>query len=328
MKFIPPLCVLRWLACLCPWAVMAADPAARTAVIPPELPGVRSFTAPGLQNAFMLGTNFLSGGTPEGDAAFAALQKLGVKTIVSVDGAPPDVETARRHGMRYVHLPHGYDGINADLQVQLARAAALPGPVYVHCHHGCHRGPTAVAVMCMSKEGWPAERAGLWLKVAGTATHYTGLYEVVENYRPPTAAELQALPAQLPERARVSGLVDAMVALDETWERLKAVRAAGYRTPAHQPDLVPASEAVIFREHNREARRLPEAAHHGTDFIGRFKAAEREGRELEKLLRQFAVTASPELRQQLDRRFDAIAVTCSSCHKAYRDKAGRKLIGK
>ena len=41
--------------------------------------------------------------------------------------------------------------------------AALPGPVFVHCHHGMHRGPAAAAVCAMSKEGWDRRQALAWL---------------------------------------------------------------------------------------------------------------------------------------------------------------------
>ncbi len=40
---------------------------------------------------------------------------------------------------------HG--GISRDQSLTIARAVQdLPGPVFIHCHHGKHRGPTA-AVM-------------------------------------------------------------------------------------------------------------------------------------------------------------------------------------
>src|SRR5262245_55603645 len=65
-----------------------------------------------LPNAFRIHAKVMSGGLPAGEAAFAELAELGVKTIISVDGAKPDVMAAERHGLRYVHLPHGYDGIS------------------------------------------------------------------------------------------------------------------------------------------------------------------------------------------------------------------------
>src|SRR5688572_16858773 len=92
-------------------------------------PGVKPLPDPaGVHNLFVLGTNVYSGSTPEGEEGFAALEKLGVKTIISVDGAKPDVALAKKYGMRYVHLPHGYDGISTNLQLHLVKVGEeLPG---------------------------------------------------------------------------------------------------------------------------------------------------------------------------------------------------------
>src|SRR4051812_33660083 len=65
----------------------------------------------GIENAFRLSPRLYSGSQPEGARSFAALRDLGIRTIVTVDGSMPDVETARKFGLRYVHLPVGYDGI-------------------------------------------------------------------------------------------------------------------------------------------------------------------------------------------------------------------------
>src|SRR5947208_13492334 len=69
----------------------------------------RPMTAAGIANLFRLGDRVFSGAQPEGPEGFASLRRLGVTTILSVDGARPDVEAARRAGLRYVHLPIGYD---------------------------------------------------------------------------------------------------------------------------------------------------------------------------------------------------------------------------
>lgn len=287
-------------------------------------PGVKPLPdPPGIDNLFLLGANVYSGSTPEGDDGFAALQKLGVKTILSVDGSSPNVALAKKHGLRYVHLPHGYDGISTNLQLQLAKVAeSLPGPIYVHCHHGKHRGPTAAAVICMTKDAWTSEQADAWLRAAGTSTNYPGLYDVVRHFKKPCADTVHALPSDFPAVAKVSGLVDAMVAIDEHWENLKAIRAAGYATPKNHPDLKPANEAVILWEHYREAQRLPEIAN-GKDLIARFKSAEDEAKNSERLLRDYAAGPKPDIRAQLDRSFDAMGKTCASCHKAFRDAGSR-----
>ncbi len=315
------LALLTTMACTGLWMI---TPATATEHLEAQLkaapPGVQPLEAPGIHNLFALGTNVFSGSTPEGAEGFATLAKLGVKTIISVDGAKPEVELARQHGLRYVHLPHGYDGISTNLQLQLVKAArVLPGPIYVHCHHGKHRGPAAAAVICLADEGWNKAQAEAFLVAAGTATNYTGLYAVVREFQKPPDEQLQALAADFPETAKVSGLIEAMVLIDERWEHLKAVRAAGYRAPPDHPDIQPANETVILWEHYRESRRLPETIEHGADLIERFEQAEIEAKEVERLLRWFAGEAKPEIRTQLDQAFDAVAKSCSTCHKAYRD---------
>jgi hypothetical protein len=291
----------------------------------PLPPGIKSVEITDVHNVFLLGTNVYSGSAPESDAAFASLAKLGVKTILSVDGSSPKVDLAHKYGMRYVHLPHGYDGISTDVQAQLVKATqSAEGPLFVHCHHGLHRGPAAVAIICMANQDWTPALGEAWLKAAGTGSNYVGLFQTVRDFQPPTAAQLRALPSRFPETVKMSGLVDAMVAIDERWDHLKAVRKAGYRAPKENPDLQPAHEAVMLWEYYREAQRLPEATGKSDDFITRLKSAEAGAREAEQLLRQFTAEPKAELRLQLDKSFDAMGQQCSSCHKQYRDPAGIK----
>ena len=103
-----------------------------------------------LPNSYRVTEKMISGGQPDGEAGFRELRDLGVKTIVSVDGAKPDVELAKKYGLRYVHLPHGYDGISDVRLKELAKAVRdLPGTIYIHCHHGKHRSPAAAAAACV-----------------------------------------------------------------------------------------------------------------------------------------------------------------------------------
>ena len=115
-------------------------------VVPPAK--IQPVEATSIHNVFRVSDRIYSGSSPDGEAGFAELEQLGVKTIISVDGAKPDVESARKHGLIYVHLPFGYDGIPREKLVALAQAAdMLSGPFYIHCHHGKHRGPAAVAAI-------------------------------------------------------------------------------------------------------------------------------------------------------------------------------------
>jgi protein tyrosine phosphatase (PTP) superfamily phosphohydrolase (DUF442 family) len=307
---------------LCP--LLAVSPvlrAADSAGAPrASLPGIKPVELPGIHNAFQIGGRYFTGSVPEGDASFAALAKAGVKTIITVDGARPDVEGAKKYGIRYIHLPHGYDAVSKNAIVQIAKAVTtVEGPIFFHCHHGKHRGPAAAAIACITTEGWSPEFADKWLRLAGTDTNYAGLYRTVENFRPFSADELKAIPANLPERAKVSGLVEAMVEVDTRWDHLKAVRKAGYQVPKESPDIVPANEATILMEHYRESQRLEDSRKHGEKFLRQLTEGEKLALDAARLLREHASKPGPELVRQLDAAFDGLNRSCATCHKAFRN---------
>lgn len=280
----------------------------------------RPLTAPGIENFYAVGHRVLSGSSPEGEAAFAALERLGVKTLISVDGAKPDVELAAKHGLRYVHLPFGYDGVPATNAAQLVKAAtAFPGPLYVHCHHGKHRGPAAVAAICKGIEGWSAEQAVDWLHAAGTATNYAGLYRTVAEFRPPTAEALKKMPANFPARAETRRLVEAMVKVDEHFDVLKAIAKAGFRAPPDKTDLSPVNESLLLMELFREAHRTKMCVERGDKFLAELAGAERIAGELHARLKDFTAGASEAKRAAADAAFQSVTRNCAACHKAFRD---------
>jgi protein tyrosine phosphatase (PTP) superfamily phosphohydrolase (DUF442 family) len=267
-----------------------------------------------IHHVFRVTTNVFSGNSPASDAAFAEIARLGVKTIVSVDGGKPEVEAARRHGIRYIHLPIGYDGVPAQRVAELTKAAqSVEGPIYVHCHHGLHRGPAAVAVICEATAGWTTNQAAAWLQQAGTSLDYPGLYRSALEFRQPSAATLSAI-TQLPEIAKASSLVEAMVAVDEELERLKAAQKAGWaRIPQH-PDLTPAQSAKLLWEHLRELLRTEDASKRPADYRGKLDSSVTA---VEILHRELASPTSASLSR--DAALQAVSKSCSACHKAYRN---------
>jgi cytochrome c556/protein tyrosine phosphatase (PTP) superfamily phosphohydrolase (DUF442 family) len=272
--------------------------------------------APGLPNVYRLTDRLYSGGSPDGDAGFASLQKLGIQTVISVDGARPDVERARKYGLRYAHLPIGYDGVPDEQALRIARAARdLPGPVYLHCHHGKHRGPAAAAVvrLCLD-EGCTVEQAVAEMRRAGTDPRYAGLYAAPQTLRRPTPAELDRVPAEFPEVAAVAALAQVMVEIDERWDHLKQVRAAGWQAPANHPDLDPPHEALQLEEHYREASRRPEVGERSEEFRRWLTEAEEAAKELEGVLRP-----APRDGDAVERAFRRAGEACSRCHAKYRD---------
>ncbi len=183
-----------------------------------------------LPNAYRLTDKVISGGQPEGEAAFAELKALGVKTIISVDGARPDVAAARKLGLRYVHLPHGYDGIPDQRMRELAKAVRdLPGVIYIHCHHGKHRSPAAAAAACVVVGDLSATQALDVLKTAGTSPNYRGLFASVQAARPIAAGELDNLKVEFHETEKIPPLADAMVAIEHHHDHLKSIAAADWQ---------------------------------------------------------------------------------------------------
>lgn len=276
--------------------------------------------APGLHNVYRVTADLFSGGNPEGEEGFRSLMGLGVKTVISVDGARPDVATAHKFGLRYVHLPFGYDGIPRYQVLRLARAVRdLPGPFYVHCHHGKHRGPAAAASihLCMDEE-CSVERAVAEMKRAGTDPHYTGLYAVPKTLVRPTHAELDRVPADFPEVAEVPGMAQVMVEIDARWENLKLVRAAGWATPTDHADLDPAHEALQLVEQHREAGRLGRVEGRTGEFRRWMADAEDNVEALEGLLRAGRDDRRKD-RPSSERAFRKVEESCAKCHAKYRN---------
>jgi hypothetical protein len=226
------------------------------------------------------------------------------------------VGAARRHGMTYVHLPIGYDGIPRDKVAALARAVeSMPGPVYVHCHHGQHRGPAAVAAIQLCTDpAWDADTAEEWLKAAGTDPKYKGLVSLPRSFTRPTAEEMARVPTELPSVAALADFTRTMVGVDARWDHLTLVKAAGWAAPKDHPDIDPPYEAVQLVELYREAARLTDTPNRGTDFVKLLAEAEAAAAELEQALKAKPVDAS-----RAEQAFTRSSASCTACHSKYRD---------
>jgi protein tyrosine phosphatase (PTP) superfamily phosphohydrolase (DUF442 family) len=261
----------------------------------------------------------LSGASPETDADFEFLAKEGVKTIVSVDGSVPDVGAAAKHGLRYFHLPIGYDGIPRDKQVWLVKAFRdLPGPFYVHCHHGKHRGPAACMVGRMALDGIGAEQAVAEMKARGTDPKYRGLYAVPRTFVAPTEEELAAAPSEFPWQVALQGLQASMVDIDYGWTRLRAVRQAKWGVPTDHPDVDPSHEARILAEHLRELARTSDTKARPESYRKSLEDAEEAAWELSK-----ALEAKPVVDAKATAAFERVNKSCNACHATYRDNVTR-----
>lgn len=268
----------------------------------------------GLENVFRVRPDLYSGGQPD-EAGFAELAKLGVKTVISVDGAPPELELAHKYGLRYVHLPIGYDSVPVGQQQKLVKARlTFPGPVYIHCHHGKHRGPAAVMSLCRATDPkLSVETARDSLKVMGTAARYAGLYASVAAARPPSDEELRKLPAEFPERVAVSALAEQMGVIDGAWDRLKAAAKQGSVRSADRKALL--ASVVELEELVTEAGRLVEGEPPALKpaFVTAAGQIRRERESLEKSPAAVSRDAVDQLTARLEQ-------CCNQCHAVHRDR--------
>jgi len=303
-----------------------ADGAPRAAVPLPAVADPAPRDYPGIHNAVAYHDGFVSGGVPEGEAGFDTLRAMGVRTVISVDGAEPDAALARARGMRYVHLPIGYDGFDQARKLELARAVrGLPRPIYIHCHHGKHRSAGASAAIAVSLGWLTPDQAAARMAVSGTAKGYTGLWQCTAESAPIAAALLDAAPADFPERTMPSSLVAAMVEIDEVHDRLKLAQRAGWRAPADHPDLAPLADAGrladLYRllDDDSQLKDVPESERAVVrEWLVREGLA---AARLEQVIESMSVT-EPD-RAALAKRADAalalLGASCKACHQQHRD---------
>lgn len=272
---------------------------------------------PGIHNAVAYSDGYISGSAPEGEAGFDTLAAMGVKTIISVDGAEPDVDKAARRGMRYIHLPIGYNGFDEQRRLQLVRAtrdALADGPVYIHCHHGMHRSAGAAASVVASLGWLTPEQAVSRMKVSGTAPNYTGLYACAQDAAPLEANMIDAVPADFPSVSHLSGFVQGMVEMDEVVEHLKAIERAGWTTPQDHPDLVPVAEAGRLVDLHRTLAESEYVRRNSAEFFADLKEGGARAQALEDLL-----AAPTKDAAALTAQFKKVNASCKDCHAAHRD---------
>lgn len=260
-----------------------------------------------LARLIQVSPSIYSGAQPHTAASFASLKELGIKTVVSVDGARPNIEAAAAEGLRYIHIPIGYDAIPEAAGDALAKLMTeVELPVYFHCHHGRQRGPAAAAVALRASTGCDAETALAVLQAAGTSSKYGGLWRDVEAWMSPRPgkeiAELQAV-QELP------AFTVEMANLDRTWDRIKLLRKAEWESVS----LVPETQ-LLLQQLQDCAGQIPAAyhlqdqkLHRGMEEVVGF--AER--------LQRAAETLDKDL---LEESYSDLRASCNDCHADYRNQ--------
>jgi protein tyrosine phosphatase (PTP) superfamily phosphohydrolase (DUF442 family) len=277
-----------------------------------------------LPNPVRIHPKVISGGLPKDTVAFAELQLLGIKTIISVDGARPDVELARQFGMRYIHLPHGYDGVSDNRALELAKAVLVQdGPIYIHCHHGKHRSPTAAAIACVGAGLIRPEESLEVLKFADTSPSYVGLYQSASRARRYDSHQLLSLPVHFQEVADVAPFTESMVELDHLFTRVSQWKENNWQAVGASARATASHDVLMLREYYRELLRTEGAVKERTEFREWIIASERATGELEVFLQALLETGGLPEPVQVELMNDALArveQNCKKCHLLFRDQ--------
>lgn len=290
-----------------------------------ELPTVAPEERPGLHHVYRLSDQIISGAEPVGVEAFEELRAMGVRTVLSVDGKVPDHETAAQYGLRYVHVPIQYSGIDEDELSKISKTfRELDGPFYVHCFHGKHRGPAAAAVGRVVLDGVPRDQAIAEMRQwCSTSSKYEGLYRTIATADIPSTASTKQFAFDFESAHQFSGIRSGMIAMPRTWDRLKELKRADWQIDPEHPDVVPLQEATQLHQIYADLAGLDEMKAHADDFRGWMEqgvqGSERLMRALSSCSQDEDSFAAGDWRAEALAAYELIADSCSSCHAVYRD---------
>jgi protein tyrosine/serine phosphatase len=112
-----------------------------------------------IDNFARVNDRYYRGAQPIGDD-YAALAKLGVKTVINLIGDDDldsrEQRSVEAQGMRYIYIPMSTRKAPSQTQIEQFLSIvndAASQPVYVHCVGGRHRTGVMTAVYRMTKDG-------------------------------------------------------------------------------------------------------------------------------------------------------------------------------
>jgi hypothetical protein len=276
-------------------------------------PGAAPVNLPGLEHVAELSPGVISGGEPQGESGYATLAAMGVKTVISVDAVPPPAEIARKLGIRVVHLPIGYDGVPEPTRLAMAKALSeLDGPIYVHCHHGEHRGPAALVAGAVCAGSIDTQRALEFMTLTGVSKSYGGLWRDVEATSVVDPTDLHLMEISLPAQADIGGYAGAMALVSRANDRLKLVAANGWEVPDDHPDLAPGSDLGLIHNLLRSLRDDAESIAYGAEHGTFLEQSIVMAGEAEKAYKAGEMEMAAEA-------FKGLAASCKDCHTKYRN---------
>lgn len=271
---------------------------------------------PGISKLMEFQKDLYSGARPQGIVGTQSLYEFGVRTIISVDSSPPNHHSADLLGISLIHIPLSYSGPDEEQILDLTTAYAMArgnGKVYIHCHHGMHRAPTACALIAIGIGISSPEQTQAKMEVAGTSMHYPMLWESVDAQTPIHMLDVVSNMKSLPRAVTASDIASAMTMIDVAVTRLARIKNSGWSIPADHPDLAPAASAGFISETLRNLQSNTQWRNFGLELAD-VKAAVNTAADLEK-----ALLLDPSNSEVLDMQFDLVRQSCTLCHAKLRN---------
>jgi protein tyrosine/serine phosphatase len=143
-----------------PDAVSSATvPSTKTVQLPKPSADYRVYQVKGLHKFVVtLSPILYRGGLIETVEGMEALQKRGIKTIVSIVPSDQERAMAKQFGIRLVELPFPNEKLPFEVIDRFKEVLAQNEPIYLHCHGGTHRAGV-LGLYYRLWSGWSYERA-------------------------------------------------------------------------------------------------------------------------------------------------------------------------
>jgi hypothetical protein len=284
-----------------------------------ELPLTPPQDGSGLHNVYRLSESIVSGSEPHGEEALRALQEMGIRTVLSVDGKVPEAELAAKYGLTYVHVPIQYKGITDDEMLKIAKTfREQEGPFYVHCFHGKHRGPAAAEVGRVVLDGIPRDQAVAEMRQwCGTASSYEGLYRVIAEGNIPDAQTTRAFAWDFPAAHPFDGFRGGMVEVSRADDNLKFLWKRTWQPDAEHPDIDALHEASKLASALERCAALDELASKPPDFQGWMADSVKRSASLRDALAGLKQGEGDTA--AADKAYQELSASCNACHEVYRN---------
>jgi protein tyrosine/serine phosphatase len=145
---------------------------------------------PGVANFHQVDEHVYRGAQPHGQG-FAALAKIGIKTVIDLRGESSEDQAVERAGMHYVRL--AWSGFTAPADAQVGAVLSLLNdssgwPVFVHCKRGADRTGTAIACYRITHDHWSNQQALAEAKTFGMSSLEIAMQHFILRFVAPAAS--------------------------------------------------------------------------------------------------------------------------------------------